>query len=167
MHSSADPRGTAGRPPTARRLLLWCLVGLATTLLGFTVPSSASASYPGRAGTVAFQEYSGDIDENGAETDDWDVRFVHPSGDVTTGLSCEGIDLTDFSGHGTQYCPRFRQNFGPDKGLDYSPDGQSLVVAGALYQDDGTRTPLRAGCPGHATRSSWPMLTDAARGSCR
>src|SRR5690242_3662650 len=111
------------------------------TLIGLTMPGSASASYPGRAGTIAFQDYAGELDPNGVETDDWDVRFVHPSGHVTTRLACEGIDLTDFGGHGAQYCPLFRPLYGPDKGLEYSPGGQSLVVAGALYQDDVRRTP--------------------------
>ena len=115
----------------------------------------------GRAGAIAFQSFSGSIDANGVETDDYSLRFVRPPGHMATGVSCQVVNLIDFSGNGVQYCPLFGQGYAPDGGPSYSPDGQSSVFSGAVYQNDGSRTPPRSGCPG----SCETIVLTAADGS--
>jgi Tol biopolymer transport system component len=63
-------------------------------------------------------------------------------------VRCQGIDLSDFSGHGMQFCPVLGPGFAPDSGPSWAPDGRSLAFSGAVYANDGSRTPAARGCPG-------------------
>ena len=129
------------------------LVLLAVSGMMMAAAGPASASYPGRAGTIAFEDYSGSIDANGVQTDNYSLRFVNPPArHIATAVPCQAT-MGDFSGSGEQFCPLFGSfgdgpAYSPDAGPSYSPDGLSLVFSGALYQTDGSRTPNLSGCPG-------------------
>jgi hypothetical protein len=153
MHAAADSPARAKRLVPARRWLIGWLRALAVSVMMLAAAGPVSASYPGRAGTIVFQGYSGSIDANGVQTDDYYQRFVRPPGRrIATGVSCEAT-AGDFSGNGEQYCPLFGSlgdgpSYSPDGGPSWSPTGAGLVFSGALYHDDGSRTPNRGGCPG-------------------
>lgn len=144
--------------PARRCAFAWLLV-LAASAIVLAAAGPATASYPGRAGAIAFQDFAGSIDANGVETDEYSLDFVRPSArQVVTGVLCEGTNFSGFSGHGLQSCPLFGSvgdgppyssvPYSPDGGPSFAPDGRSLVFSGALYHDDGARTPAQGGCPG-------------------
>lgn len=140
------------------------LLALAASVMMLTAAGPAAAAYPGRAGAIAFQDLSGSIDANGVQTDEYSLKFVAPpGGHVATDSLCQDIDLSDFSGHGEQYCPLFSANADAftGGGPSWSPDGASLVFSGALYHNDGSRTPTLSGCPG----SCGAIVVAGARGS--
>lgn len=106
--------------------------------------SVAWASYPGRAGAIAFQRGTSYTieNDNGVAYDAFALRSVAtPSHSVMTSVSCQGSEL-GFGNNGLQYCP--------ESGPSFSPDGQSLVFSGVRYQNDGSSTPDQStsGCPG-------------------
>ena len=132
----------------------------------------ALASYPGRAGSIVFEHYAGSIDANGAETDSYSVGVVDPPARRMAAVPSCQVTMGDFSRSGVQFCPLFGflgdgPSYSPDGGLGYSPDGRSLVLSGALYQNDGTRIPNQSGCPGSCEAIVSPTPTGAARGSSR
>jgi hypothetical protein len=149
MYELADSLRTATRILPWRSRLTACLLTLAVTVGTMLAAAPALASYPGDAGAIAFQQFSGSIDANGVETDDYALRFRRPPrGRIATGVSCQVVNLSDFGGNGIQYCPLFGHGYAPGGGPSYSPDGRSLVFSGAQYQNDGTRTPALSGCLG-------------------
>ncbi len=151
MHATAESPGTGKRAGPPRRWSIVWLLALAAGVIMLAGARPASASYPGRAGTIAFQEFQGSIDANGVESDEHSSRFVRPPGrHLATGVPCKDTNLSDFSGYGEQYCPLFSAHTGSftGGGASWSPDGAALVFSGALYHNDGSRTPPRSGCPG-------------------
>lgn len=151
MHVTAESPGKGKRIlPSRRWSIAWQLL-LAAGVMMLAAAGPAAASYPGRTGTIAFQEFQGSIDANGAESDEYSMRFVRPPGRAfATRVPCQGTNLSDFSGYGEQYCPLFSANTDSftGGGPSWSPDGKSLVFSGALYHNDGSRTPTLSGCPG-------------------
>ncbi len=134
-----------------QRLSAWLLV-LGTVVMTLAGAGSAAASYPGRAGAITFQENSDSIDylNNGASSDQYSFDFVRPPGrDVARRVFCRD-GSGDFSGSGEQYCPLvpYTGSSYPSDGPSWSPDGKRLVFAGALYHNDGSRTPTLRDCPG-------------------
>lgn len=158
MWAIAESHGRRRRVVPVWWWVLAGLLALGANVVMLTTAGPASASYPGRAGTIAFQDFSGNLDPNGVETDYYSLRFVRPPGrHVATRLSCQGTDHTDFSGNGEQYCPLFGGGgpfqsysgpYAPDSGPSWSPDGASLAFSGVLAHNDGSRTPKTGGCPG-------------------
>lgn len=138
--------------PARRWSIVWRLA-LVVSMMMLAAAGPASGSYPGRAGRIAFEGYHGLIDANGVQTDDYSVRFLRPPGArLRTGVRCLAT-AGDFSGNGEQHCPLFGSfgdgpGYSSDGGLSWSPDGQNLVFSGALYHNDGSRTPKPGGCPG-------------------
>ena len=153
MNAAADSAPRLTLAVTVRRSSARWLLALAASATMLVVAKPALASYPGRAGSIAFEHYAGSIDANGAQTDSYSVGVVNPpTRRMPAVLSCQAT-MGDFSGSGVQSCPLFGflgdgPSYSPDGGLGYSPDGRSLVFSGALYQNDGSRIPNRSGCPG-------------------
>jgi len=150
--ASAESLHTGKRFPPAPRWLSASLLVLAIGLTVLVSASPAAASYPGRAGTIAFEEFSGSVDYlgDGGEYDKYSFDFVRlPGRHVSRRVSCQGPADGDFSGHGEQLCPVLSLSTGSfSDGPSWSPDGKRLAVAGALYHNDGSRTPASRDCPG-------------------
>jgi Tol biopolymer transport system component len=97
-------------------------------------------SFPGAAGTLAFERSSAYIIENdNGVTSQQFLLTVQGSagGSFGTPLSCLALD-GNFGGEGEQYCPQSAPSF--------APDGKSLVFAGVEYHADGSSVPSQSGC---------------------
>jgi hypothetical protein len=153
MYAAADVLGRVKRIGPARRCGVALPLTLAASVMMLVAAGPASASYRGRAGAISFEHYSGSIDPNGAQTDNYSLDFVSPPAThIATAERCQAT-AGDFSGSGEQFCPLFGSfgdgpHYSPDGGPSYSPDGRSVVFSGALYHNDGSRTPHQTGCPG-------------------
>jgi Tol biopolymer transport system component len=114
---------------------------LLTLLLSAALAPGARASYPGHVGTIAWADLYSTFDplNNGAVTFT-DTLYGLPAGGAPPAaeLSCQGGD-TGFVGS-VQFCPESVPGF--------SPDGQTLVMAGVEYQPDGSSMPDQHGCSG-------------------
>ncbi len=144
--------GTMSHDTVRRRTAGWLLLllALAAGVVMLAAAGRAAASYPGRAGAVAFHEESG-YNNGDREVETYDLslgvirppgrRVIHPSP-----VSCQDINGDDFSGHGVQYCA-----LSTDGGPSFSPDGLDLAFSGAKFDNNGARTPKIDGCgPGGA-----------------
>lgn len=116
-----------------RRVVLAAIVGLL-----LLVPS-ALATYPGRAGEIAFEDSYSSFDPlNNGATEYSDTIFATAPGARAhaTALECQGNDSGFDSG--MQFCPQSAPRF--------SPDGSLMVVAGVQYLNDGTSSPSQQHC---------------------
>ncbi len=155
-------------------------LALAASVVMLAAAGPAAASYPGRAGAIAFHEeyHNSNYDGNGNVDYEYFLESVRPPGrHVGTSVFCHGINQADctsvfchginqadfpgygadFSGYGVQYCA-----LSEDGGPSFSPDGLDLAFSGAEFDNNGVRTPIDGCAPGGAGRVACGTPTNEA-----
>lgn len=111
---------------------------LVLILLGAGPVATALATYPGAAGVIGYQDGYSAFDplNNGATSYVNSVRaLTAAAGGPMSVLSCQGSDV-GYVGE-VQFCPESSPGF--------SPDGQTIVVAGVEYRPTAPPPPNRPG----------------------